>query len=158
MANTLEKRDSNRSIFPSLSRFFPELRAWSVGFDREWEMLEELQDSMIKATPSYPPYNIKKINDNKYEIEMAVAGFNKDNLKVEVKNNQLIVEGNKESKEESSEVDYVYKGIASRHFRQTFALADHLKVKGSEFKDGMLKVKLEGQVPKKEDSEVIEIH
>lgn len=113
---------------------------------------------MIKATPSYPPYNIKKINDDKYEIEMAVAGFNKDNLKVEVKNNQLIVEGNKESKEESSEVDYVYKGIASRHFRQTFALADHLKVKGSEFKDGMLKVKLEGQVPKKEDSEVIEIH
>mgnify|MGYP003344684440 FL=1 len=158
MAHTLEKRDSNRSIFPSLSRFFPELRAWSVGFDREWEMLEDLQDTMINATPSYPPYNIKKINDDKYEIEMAVAGFNKDNLKVEVKNNQLIVEGNKETKEESSEVDYVYKGIASRHFRQTFALADHLKVKGSEFKDGMLKIKLEGQMAEKEKSEIIEIH
>ena len=158
MAHTLEKRDSNRSIFPRLSRFFPELRAWSVGFDREWEMLEDLQDTMIKATPSYPPYNIKKINDDKYEIEMAVAGFNKDNLKVEVKNNQLIVEGNKETKEESSEVDYVYKGIASRHFRQTFALADHLKVKGSEFKDGMLKIKLEGQMAEKEKSEIIEIH
>ena len=65
MAHTLEKRDSNRSIFPSLSRIFPELRAWSVGFDRECEMLEDLQDTMIKATPSYPPYNIKKINDDK---------------------------------------------------------------------------------------------
>ena len=89
---------------------------------------------------------------------MAVAGFNKDNLKVEVKNNQLIVEGNKETKEESSEVDYVYKGIASRHFRQTFALEDHLKVKGSDFKDGMLKIKLEGQMAEKEKSEKIEIH
>jgi molecular chaperone IbpA len=95
MAHTLEKRESNHSVFPSLSRFFPELRAWSVGFDKEWEMLEDLQDSMVKATPSYPPYNIKKINDDKYEIEMAVAGFSKPNLKVEVKNNQLIVEGNR---------------------------------------------------------------
>lgn len=158
MASTIEKRDSSRSIFPSLSRFFPELRAWSVGFDKEWEMLEDLEDSMIRATPSYPPYNIKKVNDNKYEIEMAVAGFSKDNLKVEVKNNQLIVEGNKESKEESSDVDYVYKGIASRHFRQTFALADHLKVKSSEFKDGMLKIKLEGEMPEHDKSQVIEIH
>ena len=158
MASTIEKRDSSRSIFPSLSRFFPELRAWSVGFDKEWEMLEDLEDSMIRATSSYPPYNIKKVNDNKYEIEMAVAGFSKDNLKVEVKNNQLIVEGNKESKEESADVDYVYKGIASRHFRQTFALADHLKVKSSEFKDGMLKIKLEGEMPEHDKSQVIEIH
>lgn len=158
MANTLEKRDTNRSIFPSLSRFFPELRAWSVGFDKDWQMLEDLEDSMIRATPSYPPYNIKKVNDNKYEIEMAVAGFSKDNLKVEVKNNQLIVEGNKESKEEGADVDYVYKGIASKHFRQMFALADHLKVKSSEFKDGMLKIKLEGEMPEHDKSQVIEIH
>lgn len=158
MSNTIAKRETNRPIFPSLSRFFPDLRAWSVGFDREWEMLEELQDSLIKATPSYPPYNIKKVNDDKYEIEMAVAGFSKPDLKVEVKNGQLIVEGTKKSKEESSDVDYVYKGIASRHFRQSFALADHLKVKSSEFKDGILTVHLEGEMPEEKKSQSIEIH
>ena len=158
MSQAVEKRETNHSIFPSLSRFFPDLRAWSVGFDREWNMLEDLQDSLIKATPSYPPYKIKKINDDKYEIEMAVAGFSKPNLKVEVKNNQLIVEGNKETKEETSEADYVYKGIASRHFRQSFALADHLKVKGSEFKDGILKIQLEGEMPESKKTQVIEIH
>ena len=158
MASTLEKRDNNRSLFPSLSRFFPDLRAWSVGFDQEWDMLDELQNTLIKATPSYPPYNIKKVNGDKYEIEMAVAGFAKPDLKVEVKNNQLVIEGTKKSKEESSDVDYVYKGIASRHFRQSFALADHLKVRGSEFKDGILTVHLEGEMPAENKGQVIEIH
>lgn len=158
MANTLEKRDNNRSIFPSLSRFFPDLRAWSVGFDRDWDMLDELENTLIKATPSYPPYNIKKVNDGKYEIEMAVAGFSKPDLKVEVKDNQLIVEGSKKTKEESSDVDYVYKGIASRHFRQSFALADHLKVKTSEFKDGILTIHLEGEMPEEHKGQQIEIH
>ena len=158
MSNTLEKRDTNRSMFPSISRFFPDLRAWSVGFDRDWDMLDELQNTLIKATPSYPPYNIKKVNDNKYEIEMAVAGFSKPDLKVEVKNNQLIVEGSKKTKEESSDVDYVYKGIASRHFRQSFALADHLKVKNSEFKDGILTIHLEGEMPEARKGQQIEIH
>ena len=158
MSNTLEKRDTNRSMFPSISRFFPDLRAWSVGFDRDWDMLDELQNTLIKATPSYPPYNIKKVNDNKYEIEMAVAGFSKPDLKVEVKNNQLIVEGSKKTKEESSDVDYVYKGIASRPFRQSFALADHLKVKNSEFKDGILTIHLEGEMPEEKKGQQIEIH
>ena len=158
MANTLEKRDNNRSIFPSLSRFFPDLRAWSVGFDRDWDMLDELENTLIKATPSYPPYNIKKVNDGKYEIEMAVAGFSKPDLKVEVKDNQLIVEGSKKTKEESSDIDYVYKGIASRHFRQSFALADHLKVKTSEFKDGILTIHLEGEMPEERKGQQIEIH
>ena len=67
-------------------------------------------------------------------------------------------EGTKKSKEESSDVDYVYKGIASRHFRQSFALADHLKVKGSEFKDGILTVHLEGEMPEENKGQVIEIH
>jgi molecular chaperone IbpA len=121
-------------------------------------MLDELQNTLIKATPSYPPYNIKKVNDDKYEIEMAVAGFSKPDLKVEVKNNQLIVEGSKKTKEESSDVDYVYKGIASRHFRQSFALADHLKVKSSEFKDGILTIHLEGEMPEEKKGQQIEIH
>lgn len=157
MASTIEKRDVTRNRFPSLANFFPDLKAWSVGFDREWEMLEDLQDSLVKEAPSYPPYNIKKIGDNKYEIEMAVAGFSKKDLQVKVRNNQLIIEGNKETKEETKDVDYVYKGIASRHFRQAFAMADHLKVNKSEFKDGILRITLEGEIPEERDSKVIEI-
>ena len=150
MSKMLDRFVSNRFLFPNLN-------AWSVGFDPEWRIFDELQSSLMDDAPAYPPYNIKKISDNKYEIEMAVAGFRKEDLKVEIDNNQLIIEGNKESKEESKDVDYVYKGIASRHFRQSFAMADHLKVNSSEFKDGMLKIELENEMPAVAKPKKIEI-
>lgn len=158
MASTLEKSLSRRSSFPSIERFFPNLDAWSVGFDREWRMLEELQDDLMRGIPSYPPYNIKKVGDDKFEIEMAVAGFNKSDLHVELRDHQLVVEGNKETKDESKEEDYVYKGIASRHFRQSFALSDHVKVKESEFKDGILRIQLDCKLPEEQKPRAIEIH
>jgi molecular chaperone IbpA len=157
MANALEKFDSRNAAFPALADFFPKFRAWSVGFDRDWKVLEDLQNSLIGDTPMYPPYNIKKVGKGKYEIEMAVAGFKKEDLHVELANNRLTIEGDREKKEESKEVDYVYKGIASTYFRQSFALADHLKVTKSEFKDGILRIELESEVPEKEKSQTIEI-
>lgn len=157
MASALEKREMFRSPFPKIANLFPNIQAWSVGFDREWRMLEDLQNSLTNGNPSYPPYNIKKISDDKYEIEIAIAGFKKEDLRVELNDHQLVIEGKKESKEESKDVDYVYKGIASRHFRQSFALADHVKVHESEFKDGILTVKLESQVPEDEKPRLIEI-
>ena len=92
-----------------------------------------------------------------YELEMAVAGYAKKDLKVELKNNRLIIEGAHESKEENEGTEYVYKGIASRHFRQSFELADHVKVSDSELKDGILKIKLKGN-PERESHQMIEIH
>lgn len=154
MAHSLVKNKPSRS---ALSEFFPNFDSWAVGFDREWQMLEDLQNSFLGRSSSYPPYNIKETGDNSYEIEMAVAGFNKDNLKVELKNNRLIIEGNHESKEDKSDEDYVYKGIASRQFRQSFALADHVTVSDSELKDGILKIKLKGNPPH-ESHKMIEIH
>lgn len=147
MVHTLEKKDSIRSAFPPLASFFPDLRSWSVGFEREWDMMEELQDAFDRGFPAYPPYNIKKINDHKYEIDLAVAGFTKDELSVEVADKQIMIEGNKNTKEEANENNYIYKGIASQHFHQSFALADHLEVKKTEFKNGILKLTLEGQSP-----------
>lgn len=138
MSNALEIRDSTRTMSPSLVNFFPDMKSWSVGFDKEWDILEDLQDSFSRGLPAYPPYNIKKISKNEYEIEMAVAGFDRQDLQVEVRNNQIVVEGNKGFRNESTDVDYIYKGIASRHFRQSFALADHLEVTHAEFKDGIL--------------------
>lgn len=158
MAKALEKRDSSRMIWPSLASFFPDMKSWSVGFEREWDMLEDLQDSFSRGLPAYPPYNIKKIGSNEYEIEMAVAGFNRQDLEVEVSDKQIIIEGNKGFRNESSDVDYIYKGIASRHFRQSFALADHLQVTNAEFQDGILRIKLKGESIELPKTHKIAIH
>ena len=148
MSQVLEKR-SNKSLFPSLANYWPNLSAWSVGFNEDWQMFDELRNSLVSDLPSFPPYNIKKLGENKFEIDMAVGGFGKEDLSVELDQNQLIIEGNKESKEEDKDVDYIYKGMASQHFRQSFALANHVKVSSSDFKDGILRIKLECEHPNK---------
>ena len=158
MAKALEKQDSSRMVWPSLTSFFPDMKSWSVGFEKEWDMLEDLQDSFSRGLPAYPPYNIKKISNHEYEIEMAVAGFNRQDLEVEVSDNQIIIEGNKGFKNESSDVDYIYKGIASRHFRQSFALADHLEVTNAEFEDGILRINLKGEMIERPKTHTIAIH
>ncbi|MEI6649352.1 MAG: Hsp20 family protein [Actinomycetes bacterium] len=156
MSYTIVKND-RRSTFPSIAEFFPNLQAWSVGFDREWRQLEELQNNFMGGTSSYPPYNIKQISEDKYEIEMAVAGFSKSDLQVEIHNNQLTIEGSKQMVEDSGETSYVYRGIAARQFRQSFALADHVKVVGSELKDGILRVDLVREIPEEKKPRLIEI-
>jgi molecular chaperone IbpA len=157
MAYTLVKND-RRSAFPSIAEYFPNLEAWSVGFDREWRLLEQLQNNLMGGTSSYPPYNIKQRSEDRYEIEMAVAGFSKEELRVELHNNQLTIEGSKRSDDEAAEGSYVYKGIAGRQFRQTFALADHVRVIGSELKDGILTIGLERELPEEKKPRLIEIN
>ena len=157
MSYTLVKND-RRSSFPSIAEYFPNLEAWSVGFDREWRLLEQLQNNFLGGTSSYPPYNIKQRSEDRYEIEMAVAGFGKNELRVELHNNQLSIEGSKSGEEEGAESSYVYKGIAGRQFRQTFALADHVKVIGSELKDGILSISLERELPEEKKPRMIEIN
>ena len=156
MSYTLVKND-RRNSFPSIAEYFPNLEAWSVGFDREWRLLEQLQNNFLGGTTSYPPYNIKQRSEDRYEIEMAVAGFGKGELRVELHNNQLTIEGSKNGEEDGAEGAYVYKGIAGRQFRQTFALADHVKVVGSELKDGILSISLERELPEEKKPRLIEI-
>lgn len=156
MAYTLVKNE-RQTAFPSITQYFPNLEAWSVGFDREWRLLEELQNSLMGGTSSYPPYNIKQLSEDSYKIEMAVAGFAKSDLRVELHNNQLTIEGSKQSNEEAGDVGYVYRGIAGRQFRQTFALADHVKVIDSDLTDGILSIKLERDLPEEKKPRIIEI-
>ena len=156
MAYTLVKND-RASTFPSITQYFPNLEAWSVGFDREWRLLEEMQNTLMGGTSSYPPYNIKQLTEDNYKIEMAVAGFAKSDLRVELHNNQLTIEGSKQTNDEGSNSGYVYRGIAGRQFRQTFALADHVKVIGSELRDGILTVELERDLPAEKKPRQIEI-
>ena len=108
-----------------------------VGFDRYFNT--QLPNG------NYPPHNIVKYADNKYGIEVAVAGFTKDEITVEVDQDQLMITGRKSTA--SDDVEYLHRGLAARDFEQTFTLAEYMEVRGAEVKDGMLKIEIERIVP-----------
>jgi molecular chaperone IbpA len=107
------------------------------------------------ATPSYPPYNIEKLNDDAYRISIAVAGFAGDDLSVEVRDKALIVSARKA--DEDTDKTYLHRGIATRAFERRFHLADHVQVTGANHVDGMLHIELERQVPEALKPRQIEI-
>jgi molecular chaperone IbpA len=95
---------------------------------------------------NYPPHNIVKYSDSKYAIEVAVAGFSKDEITVEVDQDQLVVRGTQATTEETSK-EYLHRGLASRDFEQSYTLAEYMEVKDAEVKDGMLIINIERIVP-----------
>lgn len=127
------------------------LDPWSWGFDRHLELFRELEDVRIKST--YPPYNIRSIGEDKAEIELAIAGFRKDDVKITYKENVITVEGNRG--EDSA--DYHYKGIAARNFTQKFAIADDVVVNSAKIEDGLLSIELERIIPEEKKSRVIPV-
>jgi molecular chaperone IbpA len=120
----------------------------SVGFDRLARMLDTVgQDT----APSYPPYNIEKLNDDTYRITMAVAGFSEDDLDVTVQENTLTIAGRISETEageaEQPESQYLHRGIAARAFERRFNLADHIKISDAVLQNGLLHVSLKREVP-----------
>ncbi|MFM8672767.1 MAG: Hsp20 family protein, partial [Candidatus Nanopelagicus sp.] len=144
--STLTKRDYQDTGL-SLANFFPNLESWAVGFDRPMRLLDEMSNALMGRNTSFPPNNIKQVGNDRYQIEMAVAGFSKKDLKIELHNNQLTIEGSQQTASENQGGSYLYKGIAARQFRQSFALEDHVKVIGSELRDGILNIELERDLP-----------
>ena len=136
----------------NLTTFDP-FRNLTVGFDSIFDQLSSLSQFEI---PKYPPYNIKKVDDNKYQLEMALAGFAKSDLEVEVKDNTLTVTGNSADDTETTN-SFVYKGIAQRAFTRQWALMDYLKVFNANFKDGVLVVDMELNLPEEKKSKKIEV-
>jgi molecular chaperone IbpA len=113
-----------------------------IGFDKVFQQLEDLTTNTIKNTPNWPPYNIKKVNDNKYVIEMAVAGFTKSDIEISLEGDKLNIKGlTKESESDIS--SYVFRGIANRSFHRTFTLADKVEIRDAELSNGMLRIWLE---------------
>jgi molecular chaperone IbpA len=106
---------------------------------------------------NYPPYNIIKITDDQYEIEIAVAGFAKEDIRVVVNEGMLLIDGAKEKEVDVEEPEYLYRGISSRSFSRSFALADHVEVKSATVVDGVLKVELEREVPESLKPKQIEV-
>lgn len=117
----------------------------TVGFDRLFNMLD--QASGLDAEGGYPPYNIERVEDNKYRIAIAVAGFSSDELKIDVKENALSVRG--EKKAETTERQYLHRGIGTRTFERRFQLADYVEVDGAELRDGMLVISLVRNLPER---------
>jgi molecular chaperone IbpA len=124
-----------------------------VGFDEQFNQLAKLHDDLTKNIPNYPPYNIKKTDENKYVIEIAVAGFAKQDIEIEIDGDKLTVKGS--TQEDKS--DYVFKGIANRAFTRTFALNEQTEVKDAEMFNGMLKVFLERVIPEHKKPKKIEV-
>lgn len=120
-----------------------------IGADKMLESLSKAHADAIKGIPGYPPYNIVKVNENKYVIEMAVAGFGKQNIDIEMVDNTLTIKGglNLDQLDTANPIQYLYKGIADRSFTRKFTLADTVEVKNAELVNGMLKVWLENITP-----------
>jgi molecular chaperone IbpA len=116
--------------------------------------VQSLNTDYSKAMYSFPPYNIVKLDENKYRVEVAVAGFCKNELEVEVKENTLVLSG--KSKNDESE-NFVHKGIANRAFKRSFELADTVEVQSSELTNGMLKVFLENIIPESRKPKKVDI-
>lgn len=135
-----------------------------VGFDKVLDTLTNVNDTYTKAilnnSPNWPPYNIVKIDDNNYSIELAVAGFGKHNLDIELANNTLVVKGGftvDEIDPVDNPVQYLWKGIADRMFTRKFTLADTVEVKNAEYVNGMLKIFLENVVPEEKKPKKVDI-
>jgi molecular chaperone IbpA len=105
---------------------------------------------------SFPPYNIKSDDENKYQITMAVAGFSRDDLDISSEQNVLTVSGNREQETED-DAQYLYRGIATRSFQRRFNLADHVRVTGAELENGLLHIFLERELPEAMKPRSIEI-
>ena len=123
-----------------------------IGFDQMLERFREAAEAMPKI-PTYPPYNIKKVDDEHFVIEMAVAGFGKHNLDIELKEDILTISGNLDADDR----EYIYQGIANRAFTRKFTLADTVVVKNAELVNGLLKIVLERFVPEEKKAKKIDI-
>ena len=137
---------------------FNQLRPVSVGFDSIFDHFERMFDNEIGLTQqlavNYPPYNIVKTGSYTYNIEVALAGYNKKEISVEYADGVLMIKSIKEEKSDDKKDGVIHKGIAKRYFSKSFTIADDVKIEDAELKDGLLKIYLmkivpEGKKPKK---------
>lgn len=133
---------------------FSPLYRSAIGFDRVASLLDSLSRTE-QSQPSYPPYNIELTGEDHYRISMAVAGFDRSELNIEVNQNNLTVAGNKQA--DSEERTYLHQGIAARNFERRFQLADHVRVQAASFENGLLHIDLVREVPEAIKPRTIEI-
>ena len=135
---------------------FNQLRPMTVGFDNIFDHFERLFDNDF--TPStYPFYDIVKSGENKYDVEVALAGFNKNNITCEYADGLLTIKSKEVEDGKKDDEDILHKGISRRYFSKSFTISDDVEVKGATFKDGLLKVSMEKIVPESKKPKTITI-
>ena len=138
---------------------FNNLRPLTVGFDNVFDQLEYMMEDRFfeKSSTNFPPYNIVKTGENTYDVELALAGFNKNDIEVEYKENLLSVKSKKQEEVKDDDGNVIHRGISKRMFSKSFTIANDVEVKGAELKDGLLKVSLERIIPEHKKAKTIEI-
>jgi molecular chaperone IbpA len=139
---------------------FNSLKPFSIGFDEMFDQFENmLGDNNLTTQSNYPPYNIRKTGKDNYAIEVALAGFNKNDVEVEFEDNLLTVRTKQITKSDDENVneEIIHKGISQRQFARSFTIAEDVKVNGAELKDGLLTISCERIIPEHKKKKFIEI-
>ena len=147
------------------TRTFKDFDSWFVGFDKVAEKMASVADQAQTLAAKYPPYNLKKIDENKYTIELAVAGFAKQDLEIEIVDDKLIIKGNTTSGEPAEQdstgewtwPQMLHQGLAMRPFTRTFTLSDNVEIRGASLLNGILKIVLEAIIPEHKKPKKVEI-
>jgi molecular chaperone IbpA len=126
-----------------------------VGFDRIFDDMERRYANSVQT--NYPPYNIARLEENQYEIELAVTGFAKEEIEVRVEQDNLIIVGQREKTDSDVSAEFLHRGLAFRDFERTFTLADHMKIWSAEIKNGVLTIRIEREIPEEMKPRVIDI-
>ena len=133
---------------------FQKMMGLTVGFDTFFDRFFDMDSTRDSG---YPPYNIRKLNEVQYVIEVALAGFSKDDIEVEVTDGKLVIRSTEDKEGESKNDSFVHKGIAKTAFSRSFTLSDDIIVKGADLKDGMLNIELEKVIPEEKKPRLIPI-
>ena len=138
---------------------FNSLRPFSIGFDDMFDQFENmLGNGGLTMQSNYPPYNIRKTGKDNYAIEVALAGFNKDDVEVEYEDNLLTVKTKQIKKtDQNDNGEVIHRGISQRSFARSFTIADDVKVNGAELKDGLLTISCEKIIPEIKKKRLIQI-
>ena len=134
---------------------FNQLRPHTIGYDNIFDHFNDMFETSTSLQTNYPPYDIVKHSDTHYDIQVALAGYSKDDIEVEVKENTLSIKSVK--KEEDDKVEVLHRGISKRYFERSFTIAEDVKVNSAELKDGLLIVSLERVVPEHKKPRLIKI-
>ena len=135
------------------------LRPFSVGFDSIFDEFDRMLESTERYSSNYPPYNIKRVNDTDYRIEVALAGYSKDDIEVELKDSALTVRNkSKEQTVDEKGNGVIHKGISTRQFERAFTISEDIKVKNAELKNGLLLINLERIIPEEKKPRLIKVN
>jgi molecular chaperone IbpA len=146
---------SSAGRFAALADLLTTHEARLIGFDRHWRMLESFGE-LFDSRGGYPPFNMIRTGEDTFRLELAIAGFRRDQVKVTVVDSTLVIEGDRNAAATEGE-EYLHRGIATRRFRQAFALFEHVEVVGAELLDGVLGIDLTRTIPEEKKPRVIDV-